>query len=343
MRGYAILLLTALVAISSRADAKGVCAGCPVHQDVSGFPMNKLHRALATANANEGVNKIISVTTQVVAGIKYNVVYESASGKVCTATWIEAEWESKLPLGTQISCKAKRSLLGGFTDVDSSEIPTVQAYGDLASNQNTHNGASTRRVVVKVLKAQKQVVNGVNYKFKYVVKTTACSMDETPNDDCMNKEVAPREVCESLVYTNNFLVHDVPRVQVLHTECHTDDSATSFLALPGGLANGKDSQEMHDAAQFATKYINKKVNSMYLKGLYKINKVQQQVVAGTLYHFTIVLRATDCLKQNGVVHPTENCNFSAQPAERDLECDINVWVKPWLGFRQVTESNCHSL
>lgn len=45
---------------------------------------------------------------QVVAGIKYNVVYESASGKVCTATWIEAEWESKLPLGTQISCKAKR-------------------------------------------------------------------------------------------------------------------------------------------------------------------------------------------------------------------------------------------
>lgn len=68
-----------------------------------------------------------------------------------------------------------------------------------------------------------------------------------------------------------------PPFQVLHTECHTDDSATSFLALPGGLANGKDSQEMHDAAQFATKYINKKVNSMYLKGLYKINKVQQQV------------------------------------------------------------------
>uniref|UniRef100_A0A0A9XA75 Sarcocystatin-A n=1 Tax=Lygus hesperus TaxID=30085 RepID=A0A0A9XA75_LYGHE len=102
------LLVFGIMAVNNVSAFHEICAGCPIKHDPSTFSMDKLSRALATANVNDEATKIISVTTQVVSGVKYTVVYESSSGKTCTATWQEME----SPIGVRISCETEKSFDG---------------------------------------------------------------------------------------------------------------------------------------------------------------------------------------------------------------------------------------
>ncbi|KAF6199138.1 hypothetical protein GE061_007163 [Apolygus lucorum] len=106
---YFALLIFGIFTVNHVSAFHEVCAGCPIKHGSSSFFMDKLFRALATANDNEGVVKINSVTSQVVSGIKYIVVYESSSGRTCTATWLERDTQA--PQGVRIFCETEKTFM----------------------------------------------------------------------------------------------------------------------------------------------------------------------------------------------------------------------------------------
>ncbi|KAF6199032.1 hypothetical protein GE061_007056 [Apolygus lucorum] len=320
--------------MSHQAAAAEVCAGCPKKMDPASFPMHKLSKALATAQVNDGAFKILSATVQVVSGIKYTVTYLSYSGKTCTASWIDAPWVNHEPIDTQISCRAKRSL-GGFEDMDASELPELEEFGNQAVNTES-NGY--RKVIVKVLEAQKQVVNGLTYKVKYLVKTTSCQMEQVPEDICMEKETAPREVCSTTLYTSPYLAHGSPQMEVMNIEC-SNMLTENFLAAPAsGVVTGHDEKDMVAAEKFAVHMINAQINSLNYKGLFKVLNVEKQLKAGgNLYTFDLELRDTDCSKNDALIS-NEKCHFVGSTA--DLKCKTKVWYWPWSGLTTIVSNQC---
>uniref|UniRef100_A0A146MC00 L-cystatin n=1 Tax=Lygus hesperus TaxID=30085 RepID=A0A146MC00_LYGHE len=332
--GVLVLALAFVAAMSYQAEAAEFCAGCPFKQDPAKFPMHKLSKALATAQVNDGASKILSVTVQVVSGIKYTVVYESFSGKTCTASWVDAPWVKHEPIDTQISCRAKRSL-GGFEDVDDSEISELEEFGNQAVNTQT-NGY--RKAVLKVLEAQRQVVHGMIYKAKFLVKTTSCQMEQVPEYTCMAKETAPREVCSATLFTTPYLTHGASHLEVMNIEC-SNMLTENFLAAPAsGVSTGHDERDMAAAEKFAVHMINSQVNSLNYKGLFKVLNVEKQLKAGgNLYTFELQLRDTDCTKDDALISD-KKCHFVGNTA--DLKCTTKVWYWPWSGLTTIVSNKC---
>ncbi|XP_021813006.1 cysteine proteinase inhibitor A-like isoform X2 [Prunus avium] len=88
------------------------------------------------------------------------------------------------------------------------------------------------------------------------------------------------------------------------------------MTTPGGVHEShasENSLETEDLARFAVQDHNNKENA--LLEFVRVVKAKEQVVAGTLHHLTI----------------------EAIDAGKKKLYEAKVWVKPWMGFKEVQE------
>ncbi|XP_016108419.1 cystatin-like [Sinocyclocheilus grahami] len=114
--------------------------------------------------------------------------------------------------------------------------------------------------------------------------------------------------------------------------------AVASAGIPGGPVDANiNDEDVQKALRFAVAQYNRQSNDAFVRKVSKVIKVQQQVVAGTNYIFTVKLGRTNC-KKGGV---ETLCAIHKDPkVARVIQCKITVWSKPWLNFLKVTENTC---
>ncbi|KAJ8013531.1 hypothetical protein DPEC_G00030740 [Dallia pectoralis] len=115
--------------------------------------------------------------------------------------------------------------------------------------------------------------------------------------------------------------------------------AVSLLVMTSGVlcqpmpgapkdANMND-RDVKDALRYAVSEYNKETND-YHRVLVNVVKAQEQVVAGTLYKFTVKMVKVPCDNrgENTVNH--HHCN---PEDSKPYLCNFDVWTQPWLNKR----------
>uniref|UniRef100_A0A8C2F4W5 Cystatin domain-containing protein n=1 Tax=Cyprinus carpio TaxID=7962 RepID=A0A8C2F4W5_CYPCA len=115
-------------------------------------------------------------------------------------------------------------------------------------------------------------------------------------------------------------------------------SAVMSAGIPGGIVDADiNDGDVQKALQFAVAHYNRQSNDPFVRKVSKVLKVQQQVVAGMNYIFTVKMDITNC-KKGGV---KTMCAFPKGPnVAQVIQCKITVWSQPWLNSLKVTENTC---
>uniref|UniRef100_A0A8C1MUI5 Cystatin-like n=1 Tax=Cyprinus carpio TaxID=7962 RepID=A0A8C1MUI5_CYPCA len=108
--------------------------------------------------------------------------------------------------------------------------------------------------------------------------------------------------------------------------------------VPGGPVDADiNDEDVQKALQFAVAQYNRQSNDAFVRKVFRVIKVQKQVVAGMKYMFTVKMGRTNCKK--GVVKTL--CAIHKNPnVARVIQCRIMVWSRPWLNSFKVTEMTC---
>ncbi|XP_052418602.1 cystatin-like [Carassius gibelio] len=115
-------------------------------------------------------------------------------------------------------------------------------------------------------------------------------------------------------------------------------SSVASTGIPGAPVNADiNDKDVQKALQFAVAQYNRQSNDAFVRNVSKVLKVQQQVVAGTIYIFTVKIDITYC-KKGGV---KTMCAPPKDPnAAKAIQCDITVLSQPWLKSLKVTKNTC---
>ncbi|XP_026134115.1 cystatin-like [Carassius auratus] len=114
--------------------------------------------------------------------------------------------------------------------------------------------------------------------------------------------------------------------------------AVASDGIPGGpIAADINDKGVQDALQFAVTQYNSESNDAYVRQVTEVIDVQQQVVSGLKYIFTVKMGRTTCRK--GVVGT--QCPIHEDPSVAQVtQCKITVWSQPWLDSIKVLENTC---
>uniref|UniRef100_A0A3B3UEQ2 Cystatin-like n=2 Tax=Poecilia TaxID=8080 RepID=A0A3B3UEQ2_9TELE len=94
------------------------------------------------------------------------------------------------------------------------------------------------------------------------------------------------------------------------------------------------------ALQFAVVQHNNRTNDTVLYQVLKVDSAEHQVVEGSLYTMTVILRRTNCEKEA----PADGCAVQKLPGfARPRRCIFEVWSRPWLNDTQLTKEECDSV
>jgi len=334
---FAVALLFSVAAL--QLTSAEVCAGCPVDADPTVVkevtPM--VHGALKKFNSNLGnpheLLKITHVKTQVVAGVKYIVDMETVGGqdkvvRKCTMVLLSQPWIEKEPQMLSFTCqdKVKRALLGGLKSIPESEMDSVKELASFAVKTLDDIDADDQmRVVEEILDAKKQLVNGIMYHLKLIVKVTSCK-EGNVNDDCLKSEVSERKLC-SLNIHRSWADKSPLNAKVVKSECEP------MVGAP--VERDHNNEYIQRIANLAVNHVSNMINSVYQQGLVRILKATTQVVAGYNVHLTFEIDETDCKKSS---KPIELCTVQNRNPQI---CDVQVYDKPWMKETSVTLAKCY--
>jgi len=210
------------------------------------------------------------------------------------------------------TCQA--GLVGGKTDIQVDAKDANVQFALMAINGfYAKQGDNEARDLVKVVKAQSQVVAGTLYSFLLDVKSSA-----------------GEELCEVEIWSRPWLSGDDAMQVSTGPACKPQDKGTQDAAKPlvgGETPIDKDSTDVQNALTFAVNAMNSKENFLYLRKATNIGEVTSQVVSGIAYHFKgVEMSATECPK--GSNQALETCNVSA--TNNVLMCDFDIWWQAWM-------------
>nr|ANK58238.1 cathepsin F [Haliotis discus discus] len=189
-------------------------------------------------------------------------------------------------------------LVGGWENADISK-DDVQTMAKFALD-TVNAKENSQRQMVTIESATTQVVSGINYKI--VLRVTNGGTDE---------------LCHVTVYDQSWT----------STRNLTDYSCKPRTVL-GGVKPASLDKDVQAAVMFAVEYHNSRVNSMYRAVAQSVEHVTKQVVAGTLYTFSVSMVDTRCgnsptNKGKGL----EDCAVSDKPVK--TACSYKVLYQAW--------------
>ncbi|XP_026539613.1 kininogen-1-like [Notechis scutatus] len=175
--------------------------------------------------------------------------------------------------------------------------------------------------------AESQVVNGVNYRFKYSIKETNCSKKEFVDlsPECRPLSGGLNVFCKAKAYIDN-------RGKLIHSEVECrleaeDNMRTLAQVCPGCHSPiAPDSQELKRHLEAVVKLFNIKSSSDFYFKIVDITKISGQMLIGHVYRIDFKAQRTNCSKAE-VEKPDKNCH--AVKGGELMTCHALIYVKPW--------------
>ncbi|RNA04013.1 cysteine protease inhibitor [Brachionus plicatilis] len=159
---------------------------------------------------------------------------------------------------------------------------------------------------LRLLKAQKQVVAGLNYFFTVRLREANCE------NDC------DVEQCEMTIWQKpweNF------------TEL-TEFSCKKYHSLFGSnIRIDEDNEHAHKALDYALDQINCQSNDLYVSKVHSIDKIYRQIVNGMKYTFICKLARTKCTKNSLSSMSLKECPLLENAPLKSVK--ISVLDRPW--------------
>ncbi|XP_064602500.1 cathepsin L-like [Liolophura sinensis] len=208
----------------------------------------------------------------------------------------------QLSLGDQV--------VGGKMDADVNR-KDVKEIADFATSflSMEKNSAIS---LVKVVKAQTQVVAGVNYFITIQIQPAGCTVD------CKYEE------CEVSIFDQEW----TQTRKVVNSSCKTV-SPSPHPAVPlGSESENLEDEDVKNAVNFAVEELNKKSNSLFRANLIELQHAKKQVVAGLKYRLTFLLGDTVC-RNNPSKSGTDLQACPLSDPHRTQVCHATVWYKAW--------------
>ncbi|KAK3607954.1 hypothetical protein CHS0354_006551 [Potamilus streckersoni] len=168
--------------------------------------------------------EVIAASTQVVAGVLYRMTLKFTSANkrvtICDVEVLEQSWLQYIGLsGTPVCRAVTQKSLGGYSNVDSTS-PAVQAAAAFAVDAiNNQSNSLYRQMLIEVVRAQQQVVAGINYKLLLSVGVSStCRNDGTTGLTLLNCPVDQRKQrCDVIVWDQPWRT---PRYQLTSFKCN---------------------------------------------------------------------------------------------------------------------------
>lgn len=186
-----------------------------------------------------------------------------------------------------------------------------------------------------MLKAGKQVVSGMLYTLELELSFVDCPQS---SETCTR-----RQKCSVTIWEQVWLKKkEVTKVDCKDLQMKTSSTlkSTPQRQLLGGLRRvDPSSSEVQAHVKFALQAIQSQSNSNNLLDIVRIKNAATQTVSGKKIYLTVEVGETKCLLSNHTSQPS--CPLDGQ-GDR-LLCKIEIWTRPWLNERQITNLKCASL
>ncbi|XP_052596285.1 kininogen-1 isoform X2 [Peromyscus californicus insignis] len=278
----------------------------------------------------------------------YKDAEEAASGE-CTAV-VGKRGTKKFSVATQ-ACEitpgngpvmtAKYTCLGCVYPIstDSSELEPILKHA--IQHFNNHTDHSHLFALEEVKRAQRQVVAGLNFEITYSIVQTNCSRKHfrllTP--EC--KSLPNGDVGEC---RDNAFVNIDQKIASFSQSCDIYPGEDLSHPLPENCPGcprsiPANSPELTEALGHAIRKLNTENNHAFYFKIDTVKKATSQVVSGMIYTMEFIARETECSKESNT-ELTANCE--AKPAGQSLNCNANVYLKPWENKAEATV-DCQAL
>ncbi|XP_064603369.1 uncharacterized protein LOC135468846 [Liolophura sinensis] len=197
---------------------------------------------------------------------------------------------------------------GGRSPADINSLDVQKIANFAVTKLNALPERTSTVTYSKVIKAERQVVAGINYYLDVEVLQSGCTSN------------CKKEICEMTVFDQEWT-----NTRIL-TKVNCRDATSRRKSLVGGVtAISTDSAEVLNAAQFAVTSLNARSNSMFASSLVKVNSATSQVVAGVKYNLEIVVGQTTCRNEQSV--DLTHCAMDANSQSK--VCQISVLWQAW--------------
>ncbi|XP_049813935.1 uncharacterized protein LOC126260640 [Schistocerca nitens] len=200
----------------------------------------------------------------------------------------------------------------------------------------------------RIISAETQVVNGVNYYIRLeVCSTNSDSGEDDASSACITTGESNKYLCDVQVWDGPWL----PKREVTELNCtainarrkrelavnagHTEGNTTYPTIIPGGRTKANVSDPIiKNISAFALPTIDNR-----LDGTFKIARIisaETQVVEGVIYYIRLEVCSTN--SNSGEDDASSPCIITGESNQQ--VCDVQVWDRPWLPKREVTQVNC---
>ncbi|XP_049786421.1 uncharacterized protein LOC126188844 isoform X2 [Schistocerca cancellata] len=237
-------------------------------------------------------------------------------------------------------------ILGGLTKANVSDpiIKNISAFA-LPTIDNRLDGTFK---IARIVSAETQVVEGTLYYLRLEVCTTNSNRGEDDaSSECIQTGEANKYLCDVQVWDRPWL----PEREVSELNCtainarrkrelavnagHTEGNTTYPTVITGGRTKANVSDPIiKNISAFALPVIDNR-----LDGTFKIARIisaETQVVEGVIYYIRLEVCSTN--SNSGEDDASSDCIITGESNQQ--VCDVQVWDRPWLPKREVTQLNC---
>ncbi|XP_049786444.1 uncharacterized protein LOC126188844 isoform X21 [Schistocerca cancellata] len=237
-------------------------------------------------------------------------------------------------------------ILGGLTKANVSDpiIKNISAFA-LPTIDNRLDGTFK---IARIVSAETQVVEGTLYYLRLEVCTTNSNRGEDDaSSECIQTGEANKQLCDVQVWDRPW----VPEREVTELNCtainarrkrelavnagHTEGNTTYPTVITGGRTKANVSDPIiKNISAFALPVIDNR-----LDGTFKIARIisaETQVVEGVIYYIRLEVCSTN--SNSGEDDASSDCIITGESNQQ--VCDVQVWDRPWLPKREVTQLNC---
>ncbi|KAJ7324723.1 hypothetical protein JRQ81_017743, partial [Phrynocephalus forsythii] len=212
--------------------------------------------------------------------------------------------------------------LGCWHNMDPKSVELVPIVRHAIGKFNNQSNKQSLFDVGEIIKAQRQVVAGWNYKFEYSIKETNCSkekfLDVTP--ECKLIPAGDEGTCtvEAYVDIKNTLVRAEPKCKFAVVE------QSICVGCPKTIPT--DSEDLKEPLNAALAKYNSESDGEFYYKVDKVTKATAQVVAGVMYRVEFDIKKTNCSKAE--FDKLSNDCIAAEESV-PLSCTASVYVRAW--------------
>ena len=217
-----------------------------------------------------------------------------------------------------VSVSCQLGLPGGrrdvnLTDISKEELANLNRLANFGINKiaekrvKESNGKSVKLSLVRLSKAQKQVVAGVNYFLTVKIKP----------ENCQNE--CDVETCEMTIWEKpweNF-------TEMTEFNCKKEHSL-----FGSNIRIDNNDKYALKALEYAVNQLNNESNDLYKYKIESVDKIYRQVVNGMKYTFVFKMVKTDCAKNAKDAKLLSDCAVGQNAQTKNVK--VSVLDKPWV-------------